>query len=346
MLMRNLVFVSLLLTLFACQEKEQSSKPKKEQQTETVSGEQNRPNTLQELHQKISQDSLSAELFVERAKLYVEQNSGLKAYLDLQKAVKLEPKNERYLLALGNSAFRVNETRASKEAWETCLELNAENVSCRLKLAELYYFVKEYKTCVDFCNQVLEINPEKPSAELYKGLSFMETGDTLKAISSLQRAVEIQPNFTKAMGVLAQIYASKKDPLAVDYYNLLLSHDSLRADVLFNKAYFYQQTEQFDLAMNFYEQASQLEANYLGVNYNMGYLYSIKKEYNKAIESFTKEIAFHPGIVDMTTKSYFARAYMYELLGNFGKAQSDYKSTLMLNPKYIPAQQALTRIKK
>ncbi|MGB0883589.1 MAG: tetratricopeptide repeat protein [Flavobacteriales bacterium] len=347
LLFRTFVFITLLLTLFACQSEVDAPKPKeKHQASEHNSGQETKQTKLQELTQKLAQDSLSAALYVERAQEYVQQNSGLKAYLDLQKAVDLEPKNELYLLALGNAAFRVNKTRASKEAWEACLELNASNVSCRLKLAELFYFVKDYETCVEFCNQVLSINPEKPSAELYKGLSFMETGDTTKAIRSLQKAIEIEPDFTKAMGVLAELYASQNDPLALDYYNLMLTKDSTRTDVLFNKAYYYQQTNQFDLAMMFYEQAYAINPSFLGLNYNIGYLYSLKKDYDKAIEFFTKGLDSHANNSNHSSKNYFARAYMYELLGNIGKAESDYKSTLMLNPKYSPAQEALNRIKK
>ena len=130
--------VLLGLTLIGCGD----SKPKPESNPKKTKLEQQKENLLSSidsLTKLIDKEPDRASLYIERAELWINNRMNIPANHDIEKALELEPENEKYLLAFGNHNTLLNDTRKAKEAWTKCSELFPENISCRIKLAELYF---------------------------------------------------------------------------------------------------------------------------------------------------------------------------------------------------------------
>lgn len=290
----------------------------------------------------IEKDAQNPKLYVARAELWLDNQRVVPAEHDLKKALALDSTNEDYLLALGNHSALVNNTRQSRDLWEKCAALNSQNLSCRIKLSELYFFVQDFERSVKYANEVLAIDPTKHLASFFKGMSMLEYGDTTKALRSFHDALEMKPDFVRAVEMLSKVYADKNDELAIDYYKSLLNLRPNDRTVYFNIGYFYQKRKAFDRSLSFYNLALKQDPENDGIYYNMGYIHTELKEYNRAIDLFTQAIQVNT----ISYQSYFARGYVYELLGNENKALEDYTSVLILKPGYIPANEGIDRLKK
>ena len=73
--------------------------------------------------------------------------------------------------------------------------------------------------------------------------------------------------------------------------------------------------------------------------HNIAVIAVFNENYNKAVEYFSKAISVDASYLE----AYFGRAYTYELMGNFIKSESDYRTSLMLNSKYLPSRYGMER---
>jgi len=342
--MKNTFLITVVLlglTLIGCGD----SKPKPDSNPKKTKLEQQKENLLSSidsLTKLIDKEPDRASLYIKRAELWINNRMNIPANHDIEKALELEPENEKYLLAFGNHNTLLNDTRKAKEAWTKCSELFPENISCRIKLAELYFYVQEYEKSVSFSNDILKIDGTNHLAYFFKGMSLLEFGDTVKAIKHFQNSVEYQPDFTRSLEMLASIYAEKNDDLAIDYYKSLLNIQPENKTIYFNMAFYYQKKQNFDKALSFYDLALKLDKSNDGIYYNKGFIYSQLKENDLAIEMFSKAIEQNSN----SFVAFFARGYVYELQGENKKAFNDYSTVLLLKPGYPPADDGIERVKK
>ena len=346
---RRISIAILSIILLSCgNEQASSNKPVEESQSEQEPKNDNIKSTsgfidqVDSLTQLIEKDPDNPKHYIARAELWLDNQRVVPAEHDLKKALALDSTNEEYLLALGNHSALVNNTRNSRDLWEKCASLNKKNISCRIKLAELYFFVQDFEKSVKYANEVLAIDHTKHLASFFKGMSMLEYGDTLKALRSFHDALEMKPDFERAIEMLSKVYAEKNDELAIDYYKSLLNLRPHDKTIYFNVGYFYQKRKDYDKSLNFYNLASKADPENDGIYYNMGFINTELKQYDRALELFSKAI----DVNNISYQSYFARGYVYELTGNKTKALEDYSSVLILKPGYVPANEGIDRLKK
>lgn len=327
----------------SCTEKKTSKKTLDTKlDTEVKSQSKVSPENIDSLTNLINANPENAELYMQRAELWINKKRLIAADQDLQMAVKLDSLNDTYLLAYGNLSALINNTRKSKNLWETCVKINPENLSCRIKLSELYFFVQEYEKSVKYANEVLKMDRTKYLASFFKGMSILESGDTVRAIRNFQDAVENKPDFIRGLEMLAKIYSEKDDLLAVDYYKAMLNVNPADRTAYFNIAYFYQARKDYENSINYYALASQVDPENSGILYNLGYIHTQLNLNEKALAYFSKAIEIN----NVDYKSFFARGYLNEVLGNNTKAIEDYSTTLIIKPGYLPASTRLALLKK
>lgn len=345
----SLAIISVILLSCGNDQKDQNTVNDKDNITEEQSiKEQNSQGTKSFIDQidsittLIEVDPNNPEYYMSRAELWLDNKRVVPAEHDLNKALELDSNNEEYLLALGNHSALVNNTRKSRDLWEKCAALNPKNISCRIKLAELYFFVQDFERSIKNSNAVLKIDPTKHLANFFKGMSLLEFGDTTKALRSFHDALEMKPDFVRAVEMLSKVYAEKDDDLAIDYYKSLLNLRPNDRTVYFNIGYFYQKRLDYSKSLDFYNLAVKVDPENDGAYYNMGYIQTELKRYDEALKLFTKATEINT----ISYQSYFARGYVYELLGNKTRALEDYSSVLILKPGYVPANQGIDRLKK
>lgn len=298
---------------------------------------------LTALNKKILDSPDDANLYNERAKLYLKFRQYEDAINDSKRSLRMDTTNAAFYLTEADIFFVANETRNAKEVLENVVKRFPENTDGLLKLGELYYFVKQYENAFAKINQALKVNENLAKGYYLKGNIYKEIGDTGKAISSLETAIEQDNKNFGAFLDLGLIYGAKKNALAFEYYNNALSLNPASTEALYAKAKLYQDVGQFKEAIQGYELVLKNDATHAFSMYNLGAIeFSINKDPKKAIEHFTKAINANPKYAE----AYYARGACYQELKDKSNAMADYNMCLQLKPNYEPAVDGLNSLGK
>jgi tetratricopeptide (TPR) repeat protein len=333
------LLTTLLTFLFwACSSKNNDTEAAT-QKADSLSIKLNSPE-LKAVNAKLIEDPSNAELYNERAKVYLSLRQFEEASNDAKRALRLDSGQAAHFLTLADVHFSQNETRQAKDLLERAAKIFPENTEALLKLSELYFLVQQYQKSIDFANQALKVNVNLAKAYYLKGSVYKESGDTAKAISSLVTAIDQDAKLGDAHLDLAIIYAARKNPLAFDYYNNSLSINPGNFNARYGRAKLLQDLGRTDAALKEYEELIKLNPQCDYCYYNRGaVLLEIKKDPGAALKEFTKAIEINPNYVE----AYFARGYTYSKLKDKQSAKADYQMCLKIQPNYDPAVEELNR---
>ena len=288
----------------------------------------------------ISHDTLNAALYFDRAAFYMQNDALDLGASDLKRAVQLDSTIAKYWLKLGILYYAMQESRNAKDCWEYCSNLDVDNIECRINLAEIYLAVGELKKGQKRLNEILDTDPKNPTALFLAGNYALMEEDTIKAMKYIQSAINEDQTLFNAYDQMGVLYSSKGDLLALDYFNAALRLQPYRYDIHYKVGMFYQSLQTFDEAVQAYERALALKKDHKISLHNIAVIEVFRKNYNSAIDYFTQAIMVDNSYVE----AYFGRAYCYELIGDLVKSESDYRTSLILDAKYMPSRKGMDRI--
>ena len=339
--MKKIIFIPLLTLIFAasCTNKTEEGQTL-EKKSDSLSIKLNSPE-LREINAELLKDPANAALYNKRALVYFKLKQFEEAENDSKRAIRLDSLQPDYYHTLVDVYFSENKTRDSKELLESTAKKFPENIESLLKLAELYFLVKRYQEGIEYVNKALKINENVAKAYYIKGSIYRESGDTTRAISSLQTAVEQDNKYLDAFYDLGVLFAARRNPIALEYYNNVLRIDPANATANYAKAKLLQDLGKTDEAIKLYETILLVNRSCDNCYYNLGAIYlEIKKEPKKALEQFTKAIEINPNYVE----AYFARGYTYSKLKDKESAKADYAMCLKIQPNYDAAVEELNNL--
>lgn len=329
MIRLGLVLV-LLCTLISC-----STDSSKVQTTSDL-------NPADSLRVVLSEDSLNARALAQLALLELEQRNLKESQLAANKAISLDSNDTYVLESFGDVYFVLNQTRKSRDSWMRCAEIDENNVDCRLKLAELYFAVRNYKPALDWLNEVLLIEGRNSNALFLKGNIYKELQDTSNAITFIQASIDANPEYFDAYEQLGVLYASKGDSLAVVYYKKAIELRPNEANTYYNLGVYYQEREEWNRALESYASAIQVNPKHFNSHYNMGYINVLLSVWNQGAVHFTDALNVKPDYY----QAMYGRAYCFEMLGDVKRAKEDYERALNMKVDYQPAREGLARVEK
>ena len=184
--------------------------------------------------------------------------------------------------------------------------------------------------------------PKNSTALYLSGNYALIENDTIKGMKYIQAAINEDQTLFNAYDQMGGLYSSKGDVLALDYFNAALRLQPYRYDVHYKVGMFYQSFQAFDEAIQAYNRALELKPNHKTSLHNIAVIEVFRNSYESAIAYFTKAIAVDESYVE----AYFGRAYCYELIGDLVKSESDYRTSLMLDVKYMPSREGMERLKE
>lgn len=293
------------------------------------------------LTEKIASDPGNHELLFERSKLFYNKGEMMSSLTDIQKAIAMDSTKAPYYLVLADLNFAANKTRLAKEALEKCLALDPKNKEANMKIAEIYFYVRQYEKSIGFLDGVLKEDLHNAKAYFMKGMNFKEMGDTNKAISSFQTAIEQEQDYYNAYMQLGLIFQTNGNPLAVQYYNGAIRINPKSEEAFYGRGLYFQEHNELDKAIQDYTTLSQINPKNKQAYFNLGYLhYTFLKVYDQAIKHYTLAIECDPNYAE----AYYNRGLCYEALGDVAAAQNDYRKAISLRPGYTMAEQGLQRV--
>jgi|AntAceMinimDraft_17_1070374.scaffolds.fasta_scaffold04079_2 tetratricopeptide (TPR) repeat protein len=303
---------------------------------------------ITELNKKINKAPKNANLYNERSKLFINKGQINNALKDIKKALEIDSTNALFYCTLSDIYFEMGKIQNCIGSLKKAISLNNShriNIDVLLKLAKLELYQKEYFKALEYINGALNTDMLNPRAYFLKGFTYKEMGDTAKAISNLQTAVEQNPEYYDAYMQLGLLFSAKKDKLSEAYFKNALKIKPVSIEALYALGMFYQEDEppQIDKAVETYSKIIETDPDNKKAHYNIGYLNLVfLKHYYEAINNFTNAIQNDSNYF----QAYYNRGYCYELLKDYENAKTDYKKALKIKVNFPKAIQGLNRVDK
>jgi len=337
-----LILGTLFIGLFSSCKNESNQQLENTTRTDSLLKIINSPE-LAALNAKILNTPSDPNLYNERAKLYLKFKQFDESINDAKRSIRIDSTNAEYYLTEADIFFAANETRNAKDVLELIVKKFPENTTGLLKLAELYYFVKQYDKAFAKINDALKINQYLAKGYYLKGSIYKEIGDTAKAISSLETTVEQDTKNYGAFVALGIIYGARKNPLAFEYYKTAIAIHPTNSEALYAKAKLHQDLNQINDAVIIYKQILKYDSAHIFSLYNLGAIeFGIHKELQRALDYFTKAIQFNSKYAE----AYYARGACYQALKENDKALLDYQTCLEIIPNFEPAVHGINSLGK
>ena len=296
---------------------------------------------LKAVNADLNKNPNNSILYYKRGQLYLNNKDFNAAIGDAQRAIKIDSTKADYFILLCDAYFFSNQTRLAKETLEYCLKLNPASTEANLKLAEMYFYVKKYQESINYINKALMVNQTLAKGYYLKGMCYKESSDTGNAVSSFQTAVEQDNNYYAAYMELGLIFANKKNPLALEYFNNALRIDPKSSEIYYDIGKFYQDINKPKLATETYKKLLSFNPNDKNAVYNLG---AIELYFNKNIEAakkyFSDAIFTDPNYAE----AYFARGVCYDQQKDYQNAKADYQMAIQIKPNYDFAIENLNKL--
>lgn len=299
------------------------------------------PQALRDINKKLRDNPDNLDLYHERARYFMENKKYTEATADMKRIMALDSSKVAYLMTNVDLCFFQNKTGRAKQLLERVLRLEPKNTDARLRLSQLFVYVRQYQPALNQLDTVLMQNENNAQAYFMKGMVFKETGDTARAVSSMQTAVEQDPDYYNAYIQLGMLHAAKHSKLAVDYYLNAIKVQPNSEEAIYNLGKFYQDEGQYPIAIETYTTLLKVNPRQYNAYYNIGVIQLEKMlKYEEALKNFNLAIESEP----RDPRAVYARGLCYERLNKPNNAIEDYRQVLLLDPEFENARVAIDRI--
>jgi len=246
-----------------------------------------------------------------RALAQIKQGKNKIAEADLLKAIELDPRLYEARLILAESYLRDRNKDLARQQIEAALRSAPEDRRVLMLQGNLKILEGDFKGAENAFNKVARRNPEFAPVHVQLGLLYNLLKRKNDALNSFQKASELNPMRTDALGFMAAIYL---------------------ADKKFDEA--------LQVCEKHKEKVQENPSSLASIEYLEGNIFLAKGDTRKAKERFKNAIDMDPNILP----SYVALAKVYVSEKKYDEALAEYKNALLKNPKYFPGHMAIGTI--
>lgn len=306
---------------------------------------------IDQLNAEIVASPESSNGYYKRCLYYQSIGEWEKAKEDINFCLAMNNDASVYYFEKAKIMYALNDYENSEIYALETLERDSKYKEAHLILGQIYLRIPNYEMAMSRFDSVLYIDQYMPDPYFYKGMIFARVGDTLKAISSLQTAVEQNSDYFQAYLELANLYAlndSDDQLLALNYYNIALDLYPNSIEALLLKGTFCQGKGLYDEANMCYDKMLELEANNPVPFYHKAYVNMLQYSDDQPRKSRDSLLSATISLLDQAinidpsyVEAYHNRGVCYEYLGDIPSAKTDYATALKVDPEFTLANEAL-----
>ena len=336
--MRTIVFVIFLSLLFcACDVKNNNDDENKNE----VSVKPDSLVGIPAINQKILKNPNNAQLYYNRAKLHFENGAKTEAKQDLDRAFSLDSSRADFFVLAADLCFTEKNSIEARKLLKQAILKDAQHIEARLKMAEIMLLLEQYKQSISFTNSALKIDKYNAKAYYMKGMNYKYLGDTAQAVSSIQTAVEQDPELYDAHIQLGMMYAAVHNPIATDYYNNAIRLRPNSVQAIYNKCIFLQEHGNPEKALEGYNLILELDPQNHEAHFNKGFVNLVYLKDNKeGLSQFLKAIELNANYFN----AYYNAGLCCENLKDLKNAEKYFREALKIKPDFTLAAKGLGRI--
>lgn len=298
--------------------------------------------TLEQLNKLVEEAPNDVKVLFERAKYFYSNEKYKKAINDMKSILKIDSIKPLYYYTLADIYLDDANSRYAINTMEKVVNIHPENIKSLLKLSEVYFIVKNYDKSISTINSILYLSPDNPEAYFLLGVNFKELKQYVKAKNSFLTVVENNPENIDAWLELGQMAEQQKDKIAETYYKNALLVDKNNKEVLHHLAYYYQNNNDFQKALDIYRDIIVKNPSYSAAYLNSGIINLKQDSFKKAFDNFNLMV----NLDKADPKAYYFRAVSHYMVNNDIAAKKDLEQAIKLYPEYKEAKQLLEKIQE
>lgn len=218
-----------------------------------------------------------------------------------------------------------------------------DSAGLKERLIEAYRNEGNYDSAIEVVDN--ELLKDSGSAYLWniKATLYFENNDTMKAIHSLEHAIDIYP-LPEYIVALGTVYAEIKNKNALLIADKLLRENSLKhgKDAYFIKGLYYNYTNDYQKAIASLDSCIALDYSYMYAYREKAIaLYDLSK-YKEALKVLRRAVTLQNNF----DEGYFWMGKCYEKLDQKEDAIQSYQNALLYDKNYREAREALDRLER
>ena len=153
----------------------------------------------------------------------------------------------------GNRTVLINSDEAYEQAyacWSEAIELNPNNaLAYEARGYYCTYYNKDYAQAIADYTRAIELRPNVAENFYYRGVCLLESGEVEASKNDFERALELNPNMSSALGEMAFYYASR-DPLsAIDFAERAIALDERNWRALYSRGLALYNMHNYEMAL-------------------------------------------------------------------------------------------------
>lgn len=340
--MDKLVVILLTILLLAsCSGNVSNNDSAKENKSESKEVADNTSNEINEINNSIVEDSLNADLYVQRARISLANEQVGSAIKDINTALSIDKKNIDALLVLADIYYALGDEDNIMLTLNKATEYAPLDSRPIVKLSELSFLQGNSRLANAYIDKALELDRFNPRAYFMRGMIALSTNDTVVAIKNFLTSRAQKEDFIEPKIQLAHIYAAQGDTLAKAFFEESIAFSPEDYSLYYDYAMYLQDNGFPELALSYYDKLLEVMPNNPNFIYNKGYVYLVYLgENDKALECFDNVLQHDPSSIN----ALFNKGRTYEQMGDYINAKKIYYQILRKNPDYQLAVDAINRL--
>jgi len=270
------------------------------------------------------------------ADCYAQCNQAEKGVALFNQLIDKDPYSVLSWFELGRFYYSIEEYNKSLEAYEFALTVDANHPGSVLMTAHGYYKLENYEKSREYYERYDLLEPSMGMTIFFIGLCSYNLKEYEKAITTFNRALEIEDGFTPpksdVYSYISLCYNKLKQlDKAIEYSDLAIQDDPSCIDPYITKGQIYLINEENDKAQECFDEAIKLDPHDPRTFSEIGIVYLKTKMYDLALKYFQKVELFSPEFED----NYLFLAYANGGLRNIEEFNKYFTKAVKQNPNRV-----------
>lgn len=202
---------------------------------------------------------------------------------------------------LGITHFNLGEYEQSRGCFEQILKNSPKNFDALFNLAKTLEAEKNITQALEFYNKALGENPKKIECYLSIGNLYQYQGDCVKAIETLEKALEFEPdntnilfNIIKCKGELIDPENQEEYQKIIEEYINISDRSDLPLDFHFSFAKTYAKSGEIERSLEYCQKAIALNSEDIEAYQLLGLIQLLRQDVEGAKNSLAVALSFQP----------------------------------------------------
>ncbi len=227
---------------------------------------------------------------------------------ELEKALRMEPRNAKALYELGMVYQELDDQDKALLTFQMVLKLPQPPVDTYNRISIIKFQQEDRQGAVDLLREAVAQDPTNPNLHYFLGNAYRKQKTDGKAIDSYIKAIQLDPNMADPHFNLGMIYLARKqtnDAILQFREVVRIRKEDHMTWLLLGRAY--RQNNQTEAAVEAIEEAISLKSDFLEARRLLGEIYLRQAEPERAIEQLLMVQTHNPN--DLGARELMGKAY-------------------------------------